>query len=333
MGASTVPAAASRNAAPGRRPGWPWRPRTGGLVVLGLILLLLPLVLPNRFYVSVAVLIGINALAAVGLNLLVGYAGQISLGHAGFFGLGAYACGLLPTHLGVPPLLAPLIGVAVVAGLAFAVGRPILRLKGHYLAMATLGFGILVSLLIGNERELTGGPDGMQVERLVLFGARLRQPGVWYWIVAAFLFLGVWVALNIVDSPTGRALRALHDSEVGARVNGVDVASYKLLVFVVSAVYAALAGALNALYAGLITPDLAGFLRSVEFLTMVVLGGMGSTFGAVVGAAALTSLPQFLTAFHEYEQLVLGLVLMACMIFLPQGIVPTLAQRLGRARR
>ncbi|HEX6016453.1 MAG TPA: branched-chain amino acid ABC transporter permease [Geminicoccaceae bacterium] len=324
---------AGRSSAAGRRLGWLWQPRTGGLILLGLILLLLPLALPNRFYVSVAVLVGINALVAVGLNLLVGYAGQISLGHAGFFGLGAYACGILPAHLGVPPLLAPVIGIVVVAGIAFVVGRPILRLKGHYLAMATLGLGILVSLLIGNERELTGGPDGMQVERLVIFGTRLRQAEVWYWIVAVFLFLGVWVALNLMDSPTGRALRALHDSEVGAQVNGVDVAAYKLLVFVISAIYAALAGALNALYAGLITPDLAGFLRSVEFLTMVVLGGMGTIFGSLVGAAILTSLPQFLTALHEYEQIVLGLILMACMILLPKGIVPTLAQRLGRARR
>jgi len=324
---------AQRPSAAGGWLGWLRRPRTGGLVLLGLILLILPFLLPNRFYVSVAVLVGINALAVVGLNLLVGYAGQISLGHAGFFGLGAYACGILPTHLGVPPLLAPVIGVVVVAGIAFVVGRPILRLKGHYLAMATLGFGLLVSLLIGNERELTGGPDGMQVERLVIFGTRLRQAETWYWIVAVCLFLGVWVALNLMDSPTGRALRALHDSEVGARVNGVDVAAYKLLVFVISAIYAGLAGALNALYAGLITPDLAGFLRSVEFVTMVVLGGMGSTFGSLVGAAILTSLPQLLTVLHEYEQVVLGLILMACMIFLPKGVVPTLAQRLRRERR
>lgn len=327
-----APAAAKPGSPAAGRLAWLWRPRTGGLILFGLILLVLPAFLPNRFYTSVAVLAGINALAVVGLNLLVGYAGQVSLGHAGFFGLGAYACGVLPTHLGVPPLLAPVIGVAVVVALAFAVGRPILRLKGHYLAMATLGLGILVWLLVANERELTGGPDGMQVERLVLFGERLRRPEVWYWIVAGFLFAGVWVALNLVDSPTGRALRALHDSEVAARVNGVDVARYKLLAFVISAVYAAIAGALNALYAGLITPDLAGFLRSVEFITMVVLGGMGSVFGSIVGAAVLTSLPQFLTAFHEYEQLALGLILMACMIFLPHGIVPTLAARLGGRR-
>lgn len=309
------------------------RPRIGGLILLALILLLLPLVLPNRFYLGVAVTIGINALAVVGLNLLIGYAGQISLGHAGFFGLGAYACGVLPAILGVHPLVAALLGILLVAAIAYLVGRPILRLKGHYLAMATLGLGILVWLTIGNERELTGGPDGMQVERLVLFGERLRGPEIWYWIVAACLFLGVWVALNLVDSPTGRALRALHDSEIGARAIGVDVASYKLLAFVLSAIYAGIAGALMALFAGLITPDLAGFLRSIEFVTMAVLGGLGSTFGALIGAAVLTCLPQFLTVFHDYEQVVLGLILMGGMIFLPAGIVPTLGRRFARAVR
>lgn len=318
---------------PRRRGAWLLQPRTGGLILLAVLLLVLPLILPNRFYLGVAVTIGINALAVVGLNLLIGYAGQISLGHAGFFGLGAYACGVLPAQLGLHPLVAAALGVAVVALIAFLVGRPILRLKGHYLAMATLGLGILVSLVIGNERGLTGGPDGMQVARLVILGERLRGPEIWYWIVAVCLFFGVWLALNLIDSPTGRALRALHDSEVGARVIGVDVAAYKLLVFVISAVYAAVAGALMALFAGLITPDLAGFLRSVEFVTMAVLGGLGSTFGALVGAAVLTSLPQFLTVFHEYEQVALGLILIVCMIFLPRGIVPTLGQSLARRGR
>jgi branched-chain amino acid transport system permease protein len=125
-------------------------------------------------------------------------------------------------------------------------------------------------------------------------------------------------------------LRALHDSEVAAAVNGVDVARQKLVVFVISAVYAAVAGSLNALYAGFITPDVAGFLHSIELVTMVVLGGMGSVFGGLVGAAVLTALPQFLTALHEYEHAVLGLVLVACMIFLRDGLVPTLAERFRR---
>lgn len=328
MSTAAIPAAPPR----GRLLGL-FQPRIGGLILLAVVLVTLPWILPNRFYLGVAVTVGINALAVVGLNLLLGHAGQISLGHAGFFGLGAYACGVLPATFGLHPLLAALLGVLAVVVIAFVVGRPILRLKGHYLAMATLGLGILVWLAIGNERQLTGGPDGMQVERLVLFGERLRGPEIWYWIVAACLFLGVWIALNLVDSPTGRALRALHDREIGAQVIGVDVASYKLLAFVVSAVYAGVAGALMALFAGLVTPDLASFLRSIEFVTMAVLGGLGSTFGALVGAAVLTCLPQFLTAFHEYEQVALGLILMGGMIFLPAGIVPSLGRHLGRAVR
>ena len=308
------------------------RPRTGGLLALALVIAVLPLFLPNRFYYDVAILVGINALAVVGLNLLIGYAGQISLGHAGFVGLGAYASAVLPAHAGVPPILAPPIGALLVAALAFVIGRPILRLRGHYLAMATLGMGILIFMVIANERAFTGGPDGMAVARLELLGWRVRGAEAWYWITGAALLLGVGLALNLIDSPTGRALRALHDSEVAAQVNGIDVARYKLLAFVVSSVYASLAGSMLALYAGFVTPDVASFLHSIELVTMVVLGGMGSTFGAVVGAAVLTALPQFLTVFQEYENATLGLILMACMIFLRRGLLPSLLDLVGRGR-
>lgn len=305
-------------------------PRTGGLLLLAVVLVLLPLVLPNRFYFDIAIQIGLNAIVVVGLNLLIGYAGQISLGHAGFFGLGAYASAVLPTHWGVPPLAAPLLGAAAVGLLAFAVGRPILRLRGHYLAMATLGLGVLVAMVLSNESQLTGGPDGMTVPRLALFGVRLRGTEMWYPIVALALFVTVWLTLNLIDSPTGRALRALHDSEVAAAVTGIDVARYKLFAFVLSAVMASLAGSLAALYAGFITPVKAGFLHSIELVTMVVLGGMGSTFGAVIGAAVLTALPQILTVFQEYEHLLLGAILMGCMIFLRRGLLPGLLDLIGR---
>lgn len=310
-----------------------FRPRTGGLLALAGVVLVLPLFFPNRFYYEVAVLVGINAIAVVGLNLLIGYAGQISLGHAGFFGLGAYASAVLPAHMGVPPPLAPVAAALVVAALAFLIGRPILRLRGHYLAMATLGMGVLIFMVLTNERQFTGGPDGMVVQRLEILGWRVRGAETWYWITGAVLLVAVWLALNLIDSPTGRALRALHDSEVAARVNGVDVARYKLVAFVVSAVYASLAGSMLALYAGFITPDVAGFLRSIQLVTMVVLGGLGSTFGAVIGAGVLTALPQFLTVFREYEHAILGLILMACMIFLRAGLLPSLLAVLRRGWR
>jgi branched-chain amino acid transport system permease protein len=302
------------------------------LGALGLVLVLVPLLLPSAFHLRVAALVWINAVAALGLALLMGLAGQVSLGHAGFMGIGAYATALGPKHLGLDPLLSMGGGILLAGMLAFLVGRPILRLKGHYLAVATLGLGILVHLVLVSEVPITGGPDGIQVPRLELFGIRLVGPELWYWITGITLLLAAWLALNLEDSSTGRALRALHDSEIAASVVGVDVARAKLVVFVIAAVYAALAGGLFALFNRFVTPDVAGFLRSIELVTMVVIGGMGSILGAVVGAALLTVLPQALTLFHDYEHAVLGLSIILFMVFLRQGIVPGLAALLARRR-
>jgi len=305
-------------------------PRRATVAGLALLLVVLWLVFPSAFYFRIATLVWISALAAVGLNLLMGLAGQVSLGHAGFVGIGAYAVALGPRHLGLDPLASLGLGLVLAGLLALAVGRPILRLRGHYLAVATLGLGILVWLVLTSEVAITGGPDGIQVQRLVLFGWRVAGAETWYWITGVTLVLGVLVALNLEESPTGRALRALHDSEVAAAVAGIDVARAKLAVFVVAAVYAALAGGLLALFNRFVTPQTADFLHSIELVTMVVIGGMGSCLGAVVGAAVLTILPQALTVFHDYEHAVLGLMIILFMIFLRQGIVPGLAALLAR---
>lgn len=304
---------------------WWAMPRTGGMAVLAIVIALTPSILANDYFYDVAILVGLNAIVCVGLNLLIGYAGQISLGHAGFYGLGAYGSALLAARYGVPPLAALLAACAGVALLAFVVGRPILRLKGHYLAMATLGLGIIIAIVIANEDWLTGGPDGMPVPGLTILGWSVRGSHTWYWVVGAFLLLAVWLALNLIDSPRGRALRALHTSEVAAEVVGIDSAHQKLMVFVVSAVFAAFAGGLTAFYSGFVTPDKASFMHSVELVTMVVFGGMASTFGAVVGAAVLTILPQALTVVKEYEMVVLGAIMMGTMVFFPRGTVPTIA--------
>lgn len=301
------------------------RPRTGGIALLALVIALAPLAMVNNYFYDVAILVGLNAIVCVGLNLLIGYAGQISLGHAGFFGLGAYGSALLASRYGWPPLAALFAATAGVALLAFVVGRPILRLQGHYLAMATLGLGIIVSIVISTEDWLTGGPDGMSVPPLALFGFVVQGERSWYWVVGACLLLAVWLAQNLVESPIGRALRALHTSEIAAEVAGIDSARHKLMVFVVSAVFAAVAGGLTAYYAGFITPAKASFLHSIELVTMVVFGGMASIFGAVVGAAVLTVLPQLLTLLKDYEMVVFGALMMFTMIFLPRGVVPTLA--------
>ena len=305
-------------------------PRRGALLLLAALLVAVPLLAPNSYVLEVAIVIALNAIVCVGLNLLIGYAGQISLGHAGFFALGAYASALLASRLAWPVALAMPTAVAAVALLAWLVGRPTLRLKGHYLAMATLGLGVIVSIVLTNEDRTTGGPDGMPVPPLQLFGYTLQGEATWYVVIAAVLWLTVWGALNLIDSPVGRALRALHGSEVAAETAGIDSAKWKLRVFVLSAAIAAAAGTLTAHYAGFLTPAKASFLHSVELVIMVVFGGMASVWGAVVGAAVLTLLPQLLTALKDYEMMTFGAILIATMIFFPRGIVPTLERLVRR---
>ena len=305
--------------------------RYRGLALTAAIIALLPLALPNNYYYDVAVRIGMNATMVVGLNLLIGYAGQISLGHAGFFGLGAYASALLTARYGWPPIAAMLAGMAGVGLIAFVVARPILRLRGHYLAMATLGLGIIIYMVLVNESAWTGGNDGMTVPGFSLLGVTVTNERAWYWVTGAALLVAITLANNIVDSPVGRALRALHGSEVAAQVAGIDTARYKVKVFVVSAVFASAVGSMMAHYIGFITPQVSSFFHSIELVTMVVVGGMASTYGAVVGAVILTMLPQLLSSFEGYEMIVFGLILMGTVIFLPRGLLPTIAARFRKA--
>lgn len=307
------------------------------LLVLAVLMIVSPFLFPSNYYYRVGSLVFVNGLAVVGIVVLTGYAGQISLGHAGFVGIGGYACALMPVHFGVPPALAVVLGAVLSGATAWVVGRPILRLKGYYLAVASLGFGVLVAMVLANEGWLTGGPDGIKVPDpgvrawLGTMGIELTNPQFWYGFTGLFLLVGAWLALNLHDSPTGRALRALHGSEVAARTVGVDVARAKLNAFVISAVYASVSGSLLVLQNRLITPDVAGYMHSIELVTMAVLGGAGSVLGAIFGAAMLTMLPQVLTVLQDYEHVVLGLVMMLVMIFLPAGLLPS-AQRLMRGR-
>ena len=293
-------------------------------------LLVLPWLLPNSFYLDLAIRMAINAIIVLGLNLLIGFAGQISLGHAGFLGLGAYASAVLPTHFGWPPLAAMLAGMALAGVLAALVARPIFRLKGHYLAMATLGLGIILNIVVRNEAQWTGGPDGMPVLPFEVAGLTLSRDWHWWWLVSALLLLSVWMAQNLMDSPFGRALRALHGSEVASRGVGVDVAGYKVAIFVLSAMFASLMGSITAHYVGFVTPNVADFFHSIELVTMVVIGGMASVYGSLLGAVLLTALPQLLATFEGWETVVFGAILMLCMIFLPKGLAPTLAARFGK---
>ena len=296
--------------------------RLHGFLALAVAVALLPVLFPDNYFVTVVgVTIGFNVMLAVALNLFIGFAGQISLGHAAFFGMGAYASAILTTRYGWSPWPAMGVGLVIVYVVALLISRPILKLKGHYLAMATLGFGIIVNIIMVEAVDWTGGPDGMSgIPGLELFGWAVDSDLRWYAVMAVVMLATVLLSLNIIDSRAGRALRAVHGSEVAAQTLGVDTARVKSQVFVLSACLASLAGSLFAHQQNFISPVSFNFFFSIEVVTMVVLGGLASTYGAVFGAIVLTLLPQVLVVFEDYEVLILGAILMSIMIFLPQGL-------------
>lgn len=299
-------------------------PKNYGLWILAIVMTVVPLFTSSDYLLRVVALVWIMSIAAVGLHVIMGMAGQISLGHAGFFGIGAYATAVLPAKFGISVPLAVVFGVLTSALIAYLVGKPILRLKGHYLAIATLGFSLLVGLVITGEATITGGPDGIAVLPLSIGGQEIASVRSWYWVSCALLLVVIWMTLMLRDSPSGRALRAVLGSEIAAASMGVHVAMRKLQAFIIAAVFAAIGGCVLALMNGFVTPDVAGFMMSVEFVAMVVLGGLSSPFGAIVGAALLTLLPQLLASFFEYQEAVIGLIIMLTMVFLRRGIIPTI---------
>ncbi len=288
------------------------------------LLVAIPFLAPNAYFLDIATKTWINAIVCVGLNLLVGYAGQISLGHAAFFALGGYASAILGVRFNVPPILAMLCGGCLVALLAYVIGRTMLHLRGHYLAMATLGFGAIVALLLNRELALTGGPDGMAVGPFQIAGYALPNAMSGYVLAAAGLFIAVRMAITLINSRAGRARRAINDSEIAAATLGIEVARFKVKVFVISAVFASVAGSIFAHADRFITPIEANFLRSVEFVAMVVIGGLGSVTGAIIGAIIFTILPQAFAHFEELRHFFTGALLIGIMAFMPQGVAPTL---------
>ncbi|MEW5774976.1 MAG: branched-chain amino acid ABC transporter permease [Thermodesulfobacteriota bacterium] len=317
----------------------PARKNLLGLGAWALMVALAPHLLTNDYYVSTLIIGFFNAIIVVGLNLLLGYAGQISLGHGAFYGLAAYTSGILTATYGVPVEAAALTAIALTGLVAWGIGIPTLKLSGHSLAMATLGFGVIVSIVFNEAVETTGGPSGLTgIPRLALFGTTVESDLSYYYVTGAALTLVMALSLNLIQSRLGRALRAIHTSERAAEAVGVDIARYKLFVFVLSALFAALAGVLYVHYLSFAAPSSFGFKFSVTLIVMVVLGGMASVWGAVAGALFLTVLPEFLRAFEDIETLIFGGILILGMMFLPSGLAggasklcKALAGRLRRA--
>jgi branched-chain amino acid transport system permease protein len=318
---AAVPAAGARS----NRAG------TIGLAVFAVLAALVPFVVPNPFYIAIGNLVLINAVVAISLTLLLGTTGQLSLGHAAFYALGAYVSANLAGTLMLPVYLTVPLAVIGVSLFGWAMARLFLRLSGYYLAVATLGVGLLLGIVLRNERQLSGGPDGMPVVPLEVFGNSLGE-ATWYWIFLTVLVLVIIGTNNLLRSPAGRALRSLHDAEIAAMTSGVNTQRYKIKVFVVSSGLVGLMGALYGHYSGFITPASASFVRSVEYVMMVVIGGIGSVPGAVLGAGIVTLLPNALAGMEHYEILVIGCILLVTILFMPKGLVPSLQQLANRIR-
>lgn len=317
-----------------------------GLLLLLLLIMATPRAVQNDYYLGMLVFAGLNCLACIGLSLLMGYAGQISLGHAAFIGIGAYVSGYLTvkTGLGLWPAMAA--GVGACSLMALAIGFPALKLKGHYLAMATLGFGEILYIVAIAAVGVTGGPEGINnIPRLHLFGFAVNTDTRFFYFTWALVFLGLFFALNLIHSRVGRGLMAVHGSEDAAGSLGVNTARYKIQVFVLSAIYAGIAGSLYAHYVNYIDPGPFGVMHSVLLVTMVAVGGMHYIWGAVGGAVFLSLLPEFLSLLSEtfegtgikyqsdYDTLVYGAILLLVMLFLPEGLAGGLNSLARKARK
>ncbi len=297
----------------------------------------LPWLVHSRYVLSTLVFIALNGMAALGLSLVMGFAGQVSLGQAAFYAIGAYVSGVLTASYGWNGWVALAVAVAAGALTALAVGLPIFRLSGLLLAMATLGFGVILYYVLVNWSGLTGGPSGLTgIPPLAVGRFRFDTDARVFWLAWGALLALLGLAGNLVDSRVGRALRAIHGSEAAAQAVGIDTARFKLGIFAVAGGVTALAGGLYAHYLTFINPSPFGFAYSVELVVMVVLGGVASLGGALLGAAAVVLLVEVLrgvlplvAAVHsgaEYEIVIFGLLLMAFMIFLPGGLT-SLARR------
>ena len=291
--------------------------RHAGYLVFAVVAMTIPLYLGDAYYLSILAFMATRFMMVLGLSLLLGQAGQISLGQAAFVGIGAYGAAILTTRLGVNPWLAMVLAAILAAAIAGLVGIPTLRLKGYYLAMATLGINEIVYILIVQLKGLTRGTDGITgIPSLSIGGLDLGTPKAYHLVVWGVALLMFRLALNLSSSRVGRSLRALHRSEPAAESLGVDTSYRKVQVFMLAAVFASIAGSFDAYYVHYISPDGYTVTFSIILITGVIIGGLRSPWGALWGTLAIVILPELLQRVNEdITNLVFGLLLIAIMIF------------------
>jgi branched-chain amino acid transport system permease protein len=319
------------------RAQWVWL----GLLIAGLALVPFG---ANAYWTYLACLVLINVASATGLNILTGYTGLVSLGHGAFMALGAYTVAILEQRLGTPFMLNILAGGAVAAAIGMIVGIPSLRVKGLYLAIATIGASIILQFVFLNWTSVTGGSRGINVAPATVFGTELARPSELYWVIMPITVLMVLGAANLFRTRIGRAFIAIRDRDISAEVLGIPLLRYKLLSFAVSSFYAGIAGGMWAYMFRSVGPESFTLLTSIFFLAAIIVGGMGSILGAILGAIFMTMMPELLrfavafvapfienaaTLLAPVRTMVFGALIILFLVFEPQGI----AEIIRRIRR
>ena len=302
------------------------------LLFIFILFLIAPQVLDN-YFIYLLNLFFIACIVSMGLNILTGFAGQVSLGQAAFFGIGAYTSSLCVIRLGLPFWLSlPLAGV-IGAVISLVIGLPALKVSGYYLALVTLAFNEIVNLIMIHWKNMTNGTDGLTIPSPQLGDFVFSTDGSKYYIIFLLAFFLLIAARNILRSKTGRAFISLKDSEVASQCIGVNLPKYKIIAFMISAFYASLAGGLHGIALSYIHPQDFSLFRSIIFLMMIVIGGLGTLGGPFIGAALFTLLPEALGKFQEYQELIYALILLGSIIFLPSGLIKLRGRIIGIADR
>jgi len=295
------------------------------ILLFAIIVGVLPLITQNDYYIHIGCMIGINILLALGMHAVTGLAGQINMGQYGFYAIGAYTCALISTKLGLGFAPTLLVTIVVSAFFGIIVGIPSLRIEGPYLALCTIGFAESVRLIL-NSADWAGKANGiMRIPSLEIFGLEMQNKAQSFYFIMAIVVICIIIINNLMRSNYGNRFKAIKDDSLAASVIGINVTKVKLLAFIISSIYGGVAGALYARYAGYINPLI--FIQALQtnFMLMVVLGGLGSSWGAVLGAVLVTVVYEYTRAYVQYQKIAFGILMILIVLFLQRGIIGTVA--------
>ena len=292
------------------------------MIAVCVLILTLPLYINNLYYLHIINLAGIYTLVTIGLNLLSGYTGQTSMGQAGFFAVGTYVSALMMMNFNFPFLVAIIIGTVATAACGLIISIPAMKLSGPYLVLATVGFGEITRLVLLNWTPVTKGAAGLTgIPYPEIFGLKITSEGQFFYLILIFVILGTYIAVRLAKSKIGRTFSAVREDDLAAEAMGVPVNYYKIAAFVISAMFAGLAGGLFGAFSGVASPDNFTFDDSVAFLCMSVIGGNRTILGGIAGAFVLTIISELLRVFQGTRLIIYGFILIFTVIYMPNGLV------------